>query len=152
METTYTEAAFIVAGILTRLIWKQDSLNSISISIVLPGLAKPWIIVNLTSATHIRPSLWPPPYRLSHLSDQAYRCFVVSKLNDGVGVGLVSCSLKEAALAFSSMWMLPVIHGFWLGYVRTVTVGTTSSMHLLMKPMTEVVYSSMPLDESRNIF
>ena len=50
------------------------------------------------------------------------------------------------------MWMLPVIHGFWLGYVRIVTVGTTSSMHLLMKPMTEVVYSSMLLDESRNIF
>ena len=38
------------------------------------------------------------------------------------------------------------------GYVCTVTVGTTSSMHLLMKLMTEVVYSSMPLDESRNIF
>ena len=48
--------------------------------------------------------------------------------------------------------MLPVIHGFWLGYVRTVTVGTTSLMHLLMKPMTEVVYSSMTLDESQNIF
>ena len=60
----------------------------------------------------------------------------------------MSRSLKAAALAFSSMWMLPVIHGFWLGYVRTVTVGMTSSMHLLM---TEVVYSSMPLDESRNI-
>ena len=33
-----------------------------------------------------------------------------------------------------------------------VTVGMTSSMHLLMKLMTEVVYSSTPLDESRNIF
>jgi hypothetical protein len=31
-------------------------------------------------------------------------------------------------------------------------VGTTSSMHLLMKPMTDVVYSSMPSDESLNIF
>jgi hypothetical protein len=41
--------------------------------------------------------------------------------------------------------MLPVILGFWLGYV---TVGT----HLLMKPMTEVVYSSVTLDESQNIF
>jgi hypothetical protein len=46
------------------------------------------------------------------------------------------------------MWMLPVIQGFWLGYVRTVTVGTTSSMHLLMKPMTEVVYSSMPFSQT----
>ena len=61
-------------------------------------------------------------------------------------------SLKVAAVAFSSMRMLPVIHGFWLGYVRTVTVGTSSSMHLLMKLMTEVVYSSMPLEESWNIF
>ena len=69
-----------------------------------------------------------------------------------IGAQLVSRSLKAAALAFSSMWMLPVIQGFWLRYVRTVTVGTTSSMHLLMKPMTEVVYSSMPLDESQNIF
>ena len=67
-------------------------------------------------------------------------------------VGLVSCYLKAGALAFSSMRMLPVIHGFLLECVRTVTVGMTSSMHLLMKPMTEVVYSSMPLDESRNIF
>uniref|UniRef100_A0A4W5LR58 Uncharacterized protein n=1 Tax=Hucho hucho TaxID=62062 RepID=A0A4W5LR58_9TELE len=48
--------------------------------------------------------------------------------------------------------MFPVIHGFWLGYVRTVTVGTTTLMHLLMKPMTDVVYSSMPFEESRNIF
>ena len=64
----------------------------------------------------------------------------------------MSCSLKAAALAFSSLRMLPVIQGFWLGYVRTITVGTMSSMHLLMKPLTEVVYSSMPLDESRNIF
>jgi hypothetical protein len=64
----------------------------------------------------------------------------------------VSRSLKAEALAFSSVRMLRVIHGFWLGYVRTVTVGTTSSMHLLMKPVTEVVDSSMPLDESHNIF
>ena len=61
-------------------------------------------------------------------------------------------SLKTAALALSSMWMSPVIYGFWLGYVRTVTVGMTSSMHLLMKLMTEVVYSLLSLDESRNIF
>ena len=65
---------------------------------------------------------------------------------------LVTYSLKAAALAFSSVQILPVIHGFWLGNVRTVTVETTSLMHLLMKPVTEVVYSSMPLDESRNIF
>ena len=31
-------------------------------------------------------------------------------------------------------------------------MGTTLSMDLLMKPMTEVIYSSMPFDESRNIF
>ena len=48
--------------------------------------------------------------------------------------------------------MLPVIHGFWLGYVRTVNVGAMSLMHLLMTPVTEVVYSSMPLDESQNTF
>ena len=40
----------------------------------------------------------------------------------------------------------------WLGYVRTVTVGTISSMQLLIKPGTYVVYSSMPLEESRNMF
>ena len=62
----------------------------------------------------------------------------------------MSLSLKVAALAFSSVQMLPVINVFWLGYL--VTVGMTSSMHLLMKPVTEVVYSSMPLDEYRNIF
>ena len=48
--------------------------------------------------------------------------------------------------------MLPVIHGLWLGYVRTVNVGTMSLMHLLMKPVIEVVNSLMPLDESWNIF
>jgi hypothetical protein len=31
-------------------------------------------------------------------------------------------------------------------------VGTMLSRHLLMKPVTEVVYFSMPLDESQNIF
>ena len=66
--------------------------------------------------------------------------------------GFLSHSLKVAALAGSSVRMLPVIHVFWLGYVRTVTVGTTSSMHLLMKAVTDVVYSSMPSDESLNIF
>ena len=42
----------------------------------------------------------------------------------------------------------------WLlvGNVRTVTVGTLSSMHLLMKPVTDVVNSSMTSDKSRNIF
>ena len=60
--------------------------------------------------------------------------------------------LETAALVFSSVRMLPVIRGFWLGYVHTVTVGTTSSMHLLMKPMTDVVYFSMPSEESRNMF
>jgi hypothetical protein len=59
--------------------------------------------------------------------------------------------LKAAVLPFSSVLMLPVIHGFWLGYVRTVIMGTTSSMHLLLKPVTDVVYS-MPLEEFRNIF
>ena len=60
--------------------------------------------------------------------------------------------LKAAALAVSLVRMLPIIQCFWLGYVCMVTVGTTLSMHLLMKPVTEVVYSSMPLDESQNIF
>jgi hypothetical protein len=32
-------------------------------------------------------------------------------------------SLKAAALPFSSVQMLPVIHGFWLGNVRTVNCG-----------------------------
>ena len=35
--------------------------------------------------------------------------------------------------------------------VCTATVGMTASMHFLMKPMTEVLYSSMLLDDSRNI-
>jgi hypothetical protein len=61
-------------------------------------------------------------------------------------------SVKKTALVFSPVRMLPVIHGFWSGYVRTVNVETTSSMHLLMKPVTDVVNFSMLLDESRNIF
>ena len=60
--------------------------------------------------------------------------------------------LIESGTLTSSVRMLPVIHGFRLGYVRMVTVGTTLSMHLLMKLVTEVVYSAMRLDESRNIF
>ena len=48
--------------------------------------------------------------------------------------------------------MLPVIYGFWLGYVRTVNVVTTYSMHSLIKPVIDVVYSSMPSEEFRNIF
>ena len=45
--------------------------------------------------------------------------------------------------------------GFNLNPVLTLCSldgSTMSSMHLLMKLMTEVVYSSMPLDESQNIF
>jgi hypothetical protein len=60
-------------------------------------------------------------------------------LMDGSSEGVAGFLIKVQinvplfeALAFSSMQMLPVIHGFWLGYVRTVTVGTTLSMHLLM--------------------
>ena len=66
-------------------------------------------------------------------------------------------SATESIITQSSRIAGALVHNsvhtshFWLGYVRTVTVGTTSSMHLLMKPMTEVVYSSMTLDESRNI-
>ena len=63
-----------------------------------------------------------------------------------------AAALKAAALPFSSVRMLPVIHGFWLGYECTVTVGTTLSMHLLMKPVTDAMYSSMPSEESWNIF
>jgi hypothetical protein len=36
--------------------------------------------------------------------------------------------------------MLPVFDGFWLGYVFTVTVGATSSMHLLMKLVTDITF------------
>ena len=42
-----------------------------------------------------------------------------------------------AGFVINSVRILPVIHGFWLGYVRTVT---------------EVVYSTVPLDESQNVF
>ena len=74
-------------------------------------------------------------------------------LFDGSSVGVagflirvrVSVPLLETvAQAFISVLMFSVIHGFWLGYVRSDTVGTMSSMHLLMKPVTEAVYSSMP--------
>jgi hypothetical protein len=51
--------------------------------------------------------------------------------------------LGSKALTFSSLRMLLVNHGFWLGYVRTVTVGTMSSMHLLMQLITDVVNSSI---------
>ena len=44
--------------------------------------------------------------------------------------------------------MLPVIHGVCLGCVRKVTVGTTSSIHFLMKPLTDMVNSLMLLEES----
>ena len=44
--------------------------------------------------------------------------------------------MKVAAVPFSSVWMF---HGFWLGNEHTVTVGTTSSMHFLMKPVTDVL-------------
>ena len=61
-------------------------------------------------------------------------------LTEGIaGFILVPRSLKASALDFSSVWMLPVIHGFWLGYVCTVTVEMTSSMHLMMNPVPEVV-------------
>ena len=76
-------------------------------------------------------------------------------LSEGIVGFLIGVRVRVPPLEssnFSSERMLPVIDGFWLGYVRTVTVGTTSSMHLLMKPMTDVVYSSMPSEESWNIF
>ena len=43
----------------------------------------------------------------------------------------VSLSLKAVVLAFSPAWILPV-------YVRIVTWGTTSSVQLLTKPVTDV--------------
>ena len=82
-----------------------------------------------------------------HLSPVLTLC-LFDGLSEGIARYLirvrVSSSFEAAALAFS--------HGFWFGYVRTVTVGTTSSMHILIKPVTDVVNSSMPSDESRNIF
>jgi hypothetical protein len=65
--------------------------------------------------------------------------------------GFVSRFLKAAALVFSSVRMLSVIHSFWLGYVPMLTVGVSSSMHLLMKPETAVVNYSVLFNESRNI-
>ena len=65
--------------------------------------------------------------------------------------GLVSRSLKVVALVFSSVPMLPVIHGVRLGYVHIVTVGMTSSMHLFMKRVTDVVNTLMSSVESGNI-
>ena len=72
-------------------------------------------------------------------------------------VGIIDSVRERRKMSVKTLDSWPALtlclfDGFWLVYVRTVTVGTTSSMHLLMKPMTEVVYSSMPLDESWNIF
>ncbi len=36
-----------------------------------------------------------------------------------------------------------LIHGFWLGLIRIVLVGTTSSIHFLMKHVTVSEYASM---------
>ncbi len=36
-----------------------------------------------------------------------------------------------------------LIHGFWLGWIRIVLVGTTSSIHFLMKHVTVSEYASM---------
>jgi hypothetical protein len=38
--------------------------------------------------------------------------------------------------------MLPSIHGFWLGYVLIVTVGTTSPTHFLINSVTVSMYAS----------
>jgi hypothetical protein len=62
----------------------------------------------------------------------------------------VSRSLNVAALAFSSVQMLPVIHGFWLEYMYEDQHGGDVIDALVDEA--QVVYSSMPLDESRNIF
>ena len=56
-----------------------------------------------------------------------------------------SSTLYLSAALACNPWLL-------VGVYSTVTVGMTSSMHLLMKPMTDVVYSSMPMEESRNMF
>ena len=84
-----------------------------------------------------------------NLSPVLMRCLFDGS-SEGIAGFLISVRvrvplLEAAALPFSPVRMLPVIHGFWLGYVRTFTVGTTSLMHLLMKPVTDVVYSSIPL-------
>ncbi len=42
-----------------------------------------------------------------------------------------------------------LIHGFCLGKMRIVFVGTTSSIHLLMKHVTESEYASMSCSISR---
>ena len=63
----------------------------------------------------------------------------------------VHVSFLGVALTFSSAQILPVIYGFWSGYILTVTVRTTTSMRLLMKPVTVVINSLMLTDESRHI-
>ena len=62
----------------------------------------------------------------------------------------MSRSLNVAALAFSSVQMLPVIHGFWLEYMYEDQHG--GDVIDAFVDEAQVVYSLMPLDESRNIF
>lgn len=47
-----------------------------------------------------------------------------------------------------SLVMLPSSCGFCFGYVLIVTVETTFSMHFLMNPETESVYSAMLFSEA----
>jgi hypothetical protein len=72
--------------------------------------------------------------------------------SEGIAEFLISVRISEKRQLKPSVRLLPVIQGFWLENVRTVNVGVMSSMHLLMNPVTEVIYSSMQLDKSLNIF
>lgn len=66
--------------------------------------------------------------------------------------GFLLLTLIAAVQTRSIVRISPFIQGFWLAYVLIVIVGTTSSTHYLMKPVTNDVYSSMLMDESLNIF
>lgn len=67
------------------------------------------------------------------------------RLDLDVPYSFKSPELNVMVHALSKAQISPLIHGFWLGNVRTVTVGTTLSIHFLMKPVTELVKSLMLL-------
>jgi hypothetical protein len=61
-------------------------------------------------------------------------------LSEGVAEFLISIWVSVPLIEsgrFRSVRMFPVVHGFWLGYVHTVTVGMTLTMHSLIKPVTD---------------
>ena len=108
--------------------------------------ARVWVLIVVRNSFQALPH--PTSIRASvvrfNLNPVLMLCLFDGSSQGTVGflIGRISVSLLESSS--SSLYLN--------ADVLKLTVGTTSSMHLLMKPMTEVVYSSMPLDESRNIF